>query len=238
MHKICFIVFICWLYSCNTKNSIDSNKWQILDSSRSLKYTISETGKGGKGIVSIKYFGWAKDGEIIEDTASEPQFYIKELITPALVTNKIIKQLPIGTTGFVSINTGDIFQQTYSELTHYVLYFSGIVTDKMLNEYSVKLESMGVFKKIELLSSEKALDKFTEDNEDTTWKSFIKSNPLPASIELTLKKEFLTKETYDSIKNVLSGLLPMAEIQLPSVNIMFNSDNRTKQELVYKFVIF
>lgn len=118
------------------------------------------------------------------------------------------------------------------------MYFSGIVTDKMLNEYSVKLESMGVFKKIELLSSEKALDKFTEGNEDTTWKSFIKSNPLPASIELTLKKEFLTKETYDSIKNVLSGLLPMAEIQLPSVNIMFNSDDRTKQELVYKFVIF
>ncbi|MGG9960794.1 permease-like cell division protein FtsX [Ferruginibacter sp. SUN106] len=238
MQKICLVVFICWLYSCHTKNSIDSSKWQMLDSFRGLSYSITETGKGEKGDISIKYFGWKKDDKVISDTAAERQFIVEQLITPALMANEKIKQLPKGTTGYISINTSDFFQQNYTDIRHYTLFFSGVVADKTLKEDSLKLESMNVFKRIEIINSAKALDKFTEDN-DTTWKSFIKSNPLPASIELTLKKEFLTKEKYDSIKNILSELLPVSEIQLPYVNGLLDAENGIiKQELVYKFVIF
>ncbi len=212
----------------------------MLDSARGLSYRITETGKGERGDLSIKYFGWKKDDKVLQDTAAEPQFLVEQLITPELTGNKEIKRLPRGTTGFISINTGILFQQAYSEIRHYTLFFSGQLTaEKRLKEDSVKLESLGVFRKINILSSEKALDKFTEDNKDTTWKTFIKSNPLPASIELTLKKEFLTKDKYDSIKNILSELLPVSEIKLPYENDFWDLDSAIiKQELVYKFVIF
>jgi len=239
MYKICFLAgFIFCMYSCNTKKSFDNGKWQTLDSTRGLSYSISEKGKGDKGDLALKYVGWIKDDKLIQDTAAKSQAIFEQFITSALADQKEIKQLPTGTTGFIRINTGDFFQKNYAEIKHYILYFPRDITDKMLAEDSLKLESLGVFRKIDIISSEKALTKFTEDGQDTTWTALLKSNPLPVSIELTLKKEFLTNEKYDSIKNILAELTSATDIQVPYANGLWGLGDELKRVLVFKFVIF
>jgi hypothetical protein len=234
MSRISFVVFIFFLCSCNSKKAFDNAGWEILDSAKGISYRITEKGKGDHGDLSIKYFGRMNGNDIVQDTTAASQIILEQSISPGLIEKKEIKQLPTGSIGFIKINTENFFQQEYAEIVHYRLFFSGTITDKQLQEDSVKLESLAVFNTIDMLNSEKAMKKYETDN-DTTWRAFIKSNPLPASIDLTLKKEFLTDEKYDSIKNILGGFADVTEIQLPYTNGLLGVKNK---QLIYKFVIF
>jgi hypothetical protein len=237
MPGLCLAVFIFMLCSCNSKKNLDSAGWQILDSTKGVSYKITEKGKGELGDLSIKYVGKMNGNNLVRYTATVNQFLLEQSLSPDLAEKKEIKQLSKGTAGFIKINTEKFFQLEYADIVHYRLFFSGTITDKLLKEDSVKLGSLGVFSKIDMLGSEKAMQKYETDN-DTTWRQFIRSNPLPASIDLTLKKEFLTNEKYDSIKNILTGLTRASEIQLPYTNGLVGLNGGLNQELVYKFIIF
>ncbi|MGC4102969.1 permease-like cell division protein FtsX [Ferruginibacter sp.] len=239
MNKLCLILLLFFIYSCNNKNAADKGQWLQLDSAHGISYKLSEKGRGERGDVSIKYIGRMENDKLILDSAEGIQFIPELMITPMVADKDAIKQLPEGSKGFISVNSTVFFAENFAEIKHYILYFNGAYTDKSMKEDSLKLAAMSFFKSIELVNSEKALEKFTEDNKDIEWKGFVKANPLPASIELTLKETFLTSGKYDSIKNVLQSAIPaITEIQMPFKNDFWNLNGGLKQSLVYKFVIF
>jgi hypothetical protein len=67
------------------------------------------------------------------------------------------------------------------------------------------------------ISKSTALKKFVNMGADTAFLSFLEKNPLPASIEFTLKPEYLNAQTLQKISQEISKEPNVSEVQLPNL---------------------
>jgi FtsX extracellular domain len=224
-------------FSChNNKVNVADFEWKSLDSARGIFYSVAEPGKGEKGSISVTYFGWG-DSTIRKDTSEEYQKLYDLLIAPLIKDKKEWIGLPKGSSGYLKVATEDFYRQLLAELKHYTLFLSTSVTADNLLKDSLQLASLRLFKHIEITTQDEAIKKYTESVNDTSWKEFIPENPLPASIELTLKPEFLSKDKSDSAERILARFFPSATIQ-SAVNKTFSAFfEKLKKVIVFKFVV-
>lgn len=62
---------------------------------------------------------------------------------------------------------------------------------------------------VEYITKEKAIQKWEAEN-DTSWRDFLKDNPLPESIDFFVKSKYVQKSSLDSISNILRDSFPNA----------------------------
>jgi hypothetical protein len=224
-------------FSCTNSNpNIDAIQWENLDSAKGISYYITEKGNAGKGKISLKYAGYFNKGKFVADTAVTDDFMLEMLISSLVQGNPAIKEMPKRTTGFIRMDLAGFFLGVYKNMKHYTLSFPPS-NKQDFEKDSLQLAVLDKFARIEITSSAKALENFEEDN-DTTWRQFIKENPLPHSIDLTLKKELLTEADYDSVKNTLQKLFPQAELELFYKNGLNETGKKESQVMLYSFIVF
>lgn len=70
--------------------------------------------------------------------------------------------------------------------------------------------------KVEYVTKEKAIQKWEAEN-DTSWRVFLKDNPLPESVDFFVKAKYVQKSSLDSISNILQDHFPgaISEFKFP-----------------------
>lgn len=112
-------------------------------------------------------------------------------------------------------------------------YLKQGVSDKMALAFCEKLKNELFFDSVNYISSKKAIEKYTE-GVDSTWISFLESNPLPSSIQFTLNKNYLNKISMDSICNTLRSTNLVNEIQYPQKDILEKMINYSVNDFIIK----
>jgi cell division transport system permease protein len=86
-------------------------------------------------------------------------------------------------------------------------------------------------KQYEYITKEKAREKFIADGEED-WKNVLESNPLPASIDFTLKNQYVHGDTLANIKNDLQQNIAVSDVQYPQSLVNKLNENVRKVSLV------
>jgi cell division transport system permease protein len=86
-------------------------------------------------------------------------------------------------------------------------------------------------KKYEYITKEKAREKFIADGEED-WKNVLESNPLPASIDFTLKNQYVNGDTLANIKNDLQQNIAVSDVQYPQSLVNKLNENVRKVSFV------
>lgn len=120
-----------------------------------------------------------------------------------------------GIVGWFFLNirkTGDYFKENIQVQA----FLNRDAQKKVIDSAVVFIKGMNAIKSVEYVTKEMAVKKYEAEN-DTIWKSFITSNPLPESIEYYVKAKFVEEKSLDSIAATISENYPglISEFQFP-----------------------
>jgi cell division transport system permease protein len=120
-----------------------------------------------------------------------------------------------GIVGWFFLNirkTGDYFKENIQVQA----FLNRDAQKKVIDSAVVFIKGMNAIKSVEYVTKEMAIKKYEAEN-DTIWKSFITSNPLPESIEYFVKAKFVEKKSLDSIAATIQENYPglVSEFQFP-----------------------
>ncbi|WP_462222091.1 cell division protein FtsX [Ferruginibacter sp.] len=92
---------------------------------------------------------------------------------------------------------------------------------KRIDSLSTFISSIPYAKDVKYVTKEMAAKEWNEAN-DTTWKKFLDSNPLPESIDFYIKADYVQKDSLNVLSNELVNNFPgvVKEFQFPTETIM------------------
>ncbi len=225
-------------FSCYS-NQPDFSKitWTPSGNDDGISYSISKTAQGEKGQLKIEYTGLLNGDKFEPDSLSDLRMIADTLFTIAIYNEGYLKQLSKGSRGYIKLDVDNYFQNAASAGSHYMLFYPGYTSISDLKNDSLKLLALNLFKKINIVTQEEAADEFSKNNPDTEWRKFLDSNPLPQSIDLTLKKEIFLAGKLDSITDVLTKLFPDADLSSTFLNKNEYLKPGKKKAIVYSFTV-
>lgn len=225
-------------FSCQQKRPDFRNIiWKNSENENGISFSISETTKGEKGELIIQYYGWLNNNKFVTDTLDELSKNTDTIFTKTISDEHYLKQLPKGSNGYIKLDIDDYFLNAFSNATHYILFYPGNTDIVNLNKDSLTLASMNLFKAVKIITQDEAADEFSKNYPDLEWKHFLDSNPLPSSIELTLKRDIYLADKMDSVKTVLAKLFPGVDLS-PTFNTeKLGLKPGKKKSIIYRFTI-
>ncbi len=124
-----------------------------------------------------------------------------------------------GIVGWFFLNlrkTGDYFKENIQVHT----YLNRDASPKRIDSLVKYIEQIPYTNKVEYITKEKALAKWNAEN-DTTWKKFLKNNPLPESIDFYVKANYVNQDSLNILSNNLQGSFPgvISEFQFPTETV-------------------
>jgi cell division transport system permease protein len=124
-----------------------------------------------------------------------------------------------GVVGWIFLNikkTGDYFKENIQ--LHAYLYRTA--NSKQIDTVKNYIESLPYAVNVEYITREKALEKYTKDN-DTLWKKLAINNPLPESIDFYVKANYIDKDSLSGIESYLLTNFPttVSEFQTPKATV-------------------
>jgi cell division transport system permease protein len=124
-----------------------------------------------------------------------------------------------GIVGWFFLNlrkTGDYFKENIQVHT----YLNRDASKKRIDSLVKYIETIPYTNKVEYVTKEKAIEKWNTEN-DTTWKMFLKNNPLPESVDFYVKANYVQEDSLNSLSNQLQSAFPgvISEFQFPTETV-------------------
>lgn len=124
-----------------------------------------------------------------------------------------------GIVGWFFLNlrkTGDYFKENIQVHT----YLNRDASKKRIDSLVKYIESIPYTNKVEYVTKEKAIEKWNTEN-DTTWKKFLKNNPLPESIDFYVKANYVDEDSLNILSTNLQSTFPgvISEFQFPTETV-------------------
>ena len=124
-----------------------------------------------------------------------------------------------GIVGWIFLNikkTGDYFKENIQ--LHAYLYRTA--SSKQIDSVKNYIESLPYAVNTEYITREKALEKYTKEN-DTLWKKLAINNPLPESIDFYVRADYVNKDSLAKIETYLLSNYPttVSEFQTPKETV-------------------
>jgi cell division transport system permease protein len=124
-----------------------------------------------------------------------------------------------GIVGWFFLNlrkTGDYFKENIQVHT----YLNRDASKKRIDSLVSYIEALPYTNKVEYITKEKAIQKWNTEN-DTTWKMFLKNNPLPESIDFYVKANYVQQDSLNVLSNTLQTNFPgiISEFQFPTETV-------------------
>jgi len=124
-----------------------------------------------------------------------------------------------GIVGWFFLNlrkTGDYFKENIQ--VH--AYLNRDASVKKIDSLVTHIKSMPYTNKVEYVTKEKAMQKWNAEN-DTTWKQFLKNNPLPESIDFYVKANHVDEDSLNVLSTDLQSSFPgvISEFQFPTETV-------------------
>ena len=124
-----------------------------------------------------------------------------------------------GIVGWIFLNikkTGDYFKENIQ--LHAYLYRTA--SSKQIDSVKNYIEGLPYAVNTEYITREKALEKYTQEN-DTLWKKLAINNPLPESIDFYVKANYVDKDSLAKIESYLLTNYPttVSEFQTPKETV-------------------
>jgi cell division transport system permease protein len=90
---------------------------------------------------------------------------------------------------------------------------------------------------VEYVTKEKAIAKWNAEN-DTTWKQFLKNNPLPESVDFYVKAAYVNEDSLNVMSNNLQTYFPgiISEFQFPTQTVVKVSTYVKTAGIIFLFV--
>jgi hypothetical protein len=242
----CIPVLLIVFFSTNSiaqNKDIDFHKaaWKPIDTSGYYEYFNTKSGTtpgiGDKRVI-LKMIGWLKkDSNKIKFPDNESLMFLS--IAETELNTKNFTQLPMeGSEGYIKMDFKKYLFNIFRNQNQFTVFFTSDYSHHSLQQDSIRLSHMNIFREINIMTQEKAIAKYSADN-DTTWKQFIDSNPLPVSLELKLNDSFLGGNKFDAVKLLLEKELPgKTEIQESPIGNLLGNDLDQNAILIFKFIIF
>jgi cell division transport system permease protein len=124
-----------------------------------------------------------------------------------------------GIVGWFFLNlrkTGDYFKENIQVHT----YLNRDASKKRVDSLVKYIETLPYTNKVEYVTKEKAIEKWNTEN-DTTWKMFLKNNPLPESVDFYVKANYVEEDSLNILSNQLQSAFPgvISEFQFPTETV-------------------
>lgn len=124
-----------------------------------------------------------------------------------------------GIVGWFFLNlrkTGDYFKENIQVHT----YLNRDASKKRIDSLVNYVKSFPYTNKVEYITKEKAIERWNTEN-DTTWKMFLKNNPLPESIDFYVKAKYVNQDSLNALSTDLQSTFPgiIAEFQFPTETV-------------------
>lgn len=237
----CLLFFLSSIlfFSCSS-NQPDFSKmtWISSGNDDGISYSILKTTPGEKGQPGIKYTGLLNGDKFEPDSLSNLSRIIADTSFISAISNEaFLKRLSKGSEGYIKLDIEDYFQNAASTASHYIFFYPPYTSISDLKNDSIKLLALNLFKKINIVTQDEAADEFSKNSPDIEWRKFLDSNPLPQSIDLTLKKEIFRAGKLDSVKDVLTKLFPDGDLSSTFANKNDYLKPATKKSIIYSFTV-
>lgn len=226
MRSIFLLLLIITLACCNNRNTapdLSTVKWINIDSSASYFITADGNGAYKKGdLLGIEFYS-------LVDKATnknfhppvEDSFEFKEQVPIEFITGKLSGVVNKNSEGYIRL---DLLQMYGSDIRMQV-YLAPPVKDDEIKNLLYFIKGMKEVSSCTYISPQDAIKKWNADN-DTTWTKFIKGNPLPASIEIAFKQEYIDKNILQNISILIKNrseyvsdiLYPYSTAELIKIN--------------------
>lgn len=124
-----------------------------------------------------------------------------------------------GIVGWFFLNlrkTGDYFKENIQVHT----YLNRDASKKRIDSLVKYIETLPYTNKVEYVTKEKAIERWNTEN-DTTWKMFLKNNPLPESVDFYVKANYVEEDSLNILSNQLQAAYPgvISEFQFPTETV-------------------
>lgn len=124
-----------------------------------------------------------------------------------------------GIVGWFFLNlrkTGDYFKENIQVHT----YLNRDASKKRIDSLVKYIGTLPYTNKVEYVTKEKAIEKWNTEN-DSTWKMFLKNNPLPESVDFYVKANYVQEDSLNILSNLLQTAYPgvISEFQFPTETV-------------------
>jgi len=124
-----------------------------------------------------------------------------------------------GIVGWFFLNlrkTGDYFKENIQVHT----YLNRDASKKRIDSLVSHIKSVPYTNKVEYVTRQMAIERWNAEN-DTTWKKFLKNNPLPESIDFYVQAEYVNEDSLNVLSADLQHRFPgvISEFQFPTETV-------------------
>lgn len=124
-----------------------------------------------------------------------------------------------GIVGWFFLNlrkTGDYFKENIQVHT----YLNRDASKKQIDSLVNYITAIPYANRVEYVTKDKAIQKWNTEN-DTTWKKFLKNNPLPESIDFYVKANYVEQDSLNVLSANLQSTFPgvISEFQFPTETV-------------------
>jgi len=124
-----------------------------------------------------------------------------------------------GIVGWFFLNlrkTGDYFKENIQVHT----YLNRDASKKRVDSLVTYIQSIPYVNKVEHVTKDMAIERWNTTN-DTTWKQFLKNNPLPESIDFYVKADHVQEDSLNVLSALLQNQYPgiISEFQFPTETV-------------------
>lgn len=124
-----------------------------------------------------------------------------------------------GIVGWFFLNlrkTGDYFKENIQVHT----YLNRDASKKRIDSLTNYIKCFPYTNKVEYVTKEMAIERWNTEN-DTTWKMFLKNNPLPESIDFYVKANYVNQDSLYALSTNLQSSFPgvISEFQFPTETV-------------------
>jgi cell division transport system permease protein len=140
-----------------------------------------------------------------------------------------------GIVGWFFLNlrkTGDYFKENIQVHT----YLNRDASKKRIDSLVKYIDTLPYTNKVEYVTKEKAIERWNTEN-DTTWKMFLKNNPLPESVDFYVKANYVNEDSLNLLSNQLQSAYPgiISEFQFPTETVTKVSNYVKTGGLIFLF---
>jgi hypothetical protein len=218
MRPIVFI-FLLLAISCNSKKEMSLSElkdatWTELEPG--IGYIRIDKSLDKKDSIQFNILGFDRDGNLMPIPAQGPgNSAWLEYLYPFLDSKQ-----PPGNHGYLRVDHTALAIRTGPVLMiAYIDYYDSAVVEKDI----LWLRSLPEVENVEYISKEAAAKRFIEDN-GSDFEKILTDNPLPASFDITLKREASTEAHAEQLKQQIeSKITYLDDIQYPESMLKANS---------------
>ncbi len=236
LSSLFLLLLVC---SCrNTNPDFSSIRWTKAAEPDGIQFYISKKGNGEKARLHFQYLGWLDNNKFIQETPTNNTAYLDSMVRMAATEPGSLPMLEKGSEGYIKFNPEDYLQDMYSKTSHFVLFYSAYMSSEDLRKDSLALGGMKFFKTIKVTSALQAAEEFSKNYPDIKWQDYLDSNPLPASVTLTVRKDLYQAGKMDSIKKLLEKQFPNTELSESLYEPKQLLIPGKKKNLIFRFTVW